>query len=417
MDEIQLRRGGRFLQRIDDPQEARALGVPHSANNAWKIADEFVAMEKCKQSLRDKDPAHSRSAITAAHDPWKKSEADHTSANSVFSHLLQGAASIQTAAPTSMAVTNHPVQPYGDELHQARISTSSLSRYSDGVSSASNPIAAECNRRISGGLLPAVAGSNFEPTSNRAAIQNLLLLQQASLPLSNQQYQHLQLPDQRLQFQLARLQHDRLMENLSRSDTAIPLPTASILQSYQGSRSQSSHPTSLTFDWQAHGRPTFAGTSNFNINPPVVPLGDQFGNIPSAFSAAALPGFSVFGSQGGSNTVQPSLRDYLHGNPLSISNETLRRALLLQQLEQQMPPAVTTTNDSAIDRSLPDHESRIVFSRSTSLGTEGAMVHRGEQFQPSERGGRHRRYTSTTSSDEEKSPSASDGSKRARHCE
>jgi len=57
VDEI-ASRGGRFLRGIDDPTEARELGVPQGAK-AWKIVKLSVAMEKAKQALRDKDPISS----------------------------------------------------------------------------------------------------------------------------------------------------------------------------------------------------------------------------------------------------------------------------------------------------------------------------------------------------------------------
>jgi len=46
---------GRFLRKIDSIEEARELGIPEHVVEAWKEADEAVALEKIKQTLRDKD--------------------------------------------------------------------------------------------------------------------------------------------------------------------------------------------------------------------------------------------------------------------------------------------------------------------------------------------------------------------------
>ena len=54
VDEIH-RRGGRFLQKITDPGEARSLGAPEG-QASWKVVAEDVAVEKAKQALRDKYP-------------------------------------------------------------------------------------------------------------------------------------------------------------------------------------------------------------------------------------------------------------------------------------------------------------------------------------------------------------------------
>ena len=53
LEEIQLRHRGRFLRRINNPAEARALGVPEGVAKVWVLADYSVALEKCKQALRD----------------------------------------------------------------------------------------------------------------------------------------------------------------------------------------------------------------------------------------------------------------------------------------------------------------------------------------------------------------------------
>jgi len=52
-------RGGRFLRRIDSPAEARHVGVPEGITAAWIEVDLAVALEKAKQTLRDKEPARS----------------------------------------------------------------------------------------------------------------------------------------------------------------------------------------------------------------------------------------------------------------------------------------------------------------------------------------------------------------------
>jgi len=64
IDEIE-RRGGRFLRRIDDPQEARTLGVPQGVK-AWKLAEFSTAMEKCKQALRDREPTGATSLSSSS---------------------------------------------------------------------------------------------------------------------------------------------------------------------------------------------------------------------------------------------------------------------------------------------------------------------------------------------------------------
>lgn len=53
LDEIN-RRGGRFLRKVDNRAEARALGVP-PGEHAWVVANEAEVIEKVKQALRDRD--------------------------------------------------------------------------------------------------------------------------------------------------------------------------------------------------------------------------------------------------------------------------------------------------------------------------------------------------------------------------
>jgi len=48
-------RNGRFLRKIDSVEEARALGVPAGVRQAWRLADDTVALEKVKQTLRDRE--------------------------------------------------------------------------------------------------------------------------------------------------------------------------------------------------------------------------------------------------------------------------------------------------------------------------------------------------------------------------
>lgn len=52
LDEIH-RRQGRFLRRINNPADAKSLGVPEGVRAAWSFVDVAVALEKCKQALRD----------------------------------------------------------------------------------------------------------------------------------------------------------------------------------------------------------------------------------------------------------------------------------------------------------------------------------------------------------------------------
>ena len=54
MQEI-ANRNGRFLRKIDSVEEARALGVPVGVRQAWRLADDTVALEKVKQTLRDRE--------------------------------------------------------------------------------------------------------------------------------------------------------------------------------------------------------------------------------------------------------------------------------------------------------------------------------------------------------------------------
>jgi hypothetical protein len=47
-------RGGLFLRKIDSPEEATHLGVPHHVETAWTAADEKTVLLKIKQALRDR---------------------------------------------------------------------------------------------------------------------------------------------------------------------------------------------------------------------------------------------------------------------------------------------------------------------------------------------------------------------------
>jgi hypothetical protein len=51
--------GGRFLRRVESPDEAEELGTAETSK-AWVIADEAVAMEKIKQALRNKEESSSQ---------------------------------------------------------------------------------------------------------------------------------------------------------------------------------------------------------------------------------------------------------------------------------------------------------------------------------------------------------------------
>ena len=54
MQEV-AKRKGRFLCKIETAEEAREVGVPQDVEEAWKVVDFSVALEKTKQTLRDKE--------------------------------------------------------------------------------------------------------------------------------------------------------------------------------------------------------------------------------------------------------------------------------------------------------------------------------------------------------------------------
>lgn len=56
INEIQ-RRGGRFLERVKDKSVRTALGLVDDETKLWALAPDDAVVEKCKQALRDKDPA------------------------------------------------------------------------------------------------------------------------------------------------------------------------------------------------------------------------------------------------------------------------------------------------------------------------------------------------------------------------
>lgn len=64
--EILAARGGSFLRKIDDPAEARDLGVPADTTNAWTYVSEDVAMKKVKQALRGSGISFSEDGESAA---------------------------------------------------------------------------------------------------------------------------------------------------------------------------------------------------------------------------------------------------------------------------------------------------------------------------------------------------------------
>jgi hypothetical protein len=52
--DVIVHRQGRFLRKVDSPEEAIKLGVP-KGTQAWVLADNDTILEKVKQALRDKD--------------------------------------------------------------------------------------------------------------------------------------------------------------------------------------------------------------------------------------------------------------------------------------------------------------------------------------------------------------------------
>jgi hypothetical protein len=49
------RRNGRFVRKVDKPEEVKALGIPEGTQ-AWVLANSDAVLEKVKQALRDKGP-------------------------------------------------------------------------------------------------------------------------------------------------------------------------------------------------------------------------------------------------------------------------------------------------------------------------------------------------------------------------
>ena len=95
------RRNGRFLRKVEDPQETSALGVPEGVT-AWRIVDPTVALEKAKQALRDPPSAAAASPYTPGHNPrpTRTLTASDTTATARTS-----AAASAAAAPLA---ANHP---------------------------------------------------------------------------------------------------------------------------------------------------------------------------------------------------------------------------------------------------------------------------------------------------------------------
>jgi hypothetical protein len=50
-----VRRNGRFVRKVEKPEEAKALGIPEGTQ-AWVLANSDAVLEKVKQALRDKGP-------------------------------------------------------------------------------------------------------------------------------------------------------------------------------------------------------------------------------------------------------------------------------------------------------------------------------------------------------------------------
>jgi hypothetical protein len=48
-------RNGRFVRKVETPEEAKALGIPEGTQ-AWVLASSDVVLEKVKQALREKSP-------------------------------------------------------------------------------------------------------------------------------------------------------------------------------------------------------------------------------------------------------------------------------------------------------------------------------------------------------------------------
>jgi len=116
VDEI-ASRGGRFLRGIDDPTEARELGVPQGAK-AWKIVKLSVAMEKAKQALRDKDPI---SSFPAAVMPTSSLGVPLFASSAPWPNNLSVGQSSSTGAALDTSAVNPAILAYLLQQDQNRV--------------------------------------------------------------------------------------------------------------------------------------------------------------------------------------------------------------------------------------------------------------------------------------------------------
>jgi hypothetical protein len=66
-------RNGRFVRKVETPEEAKALGIPEGTQ-AWVLASSDVVLEKVKQALREKSPHDAEDCqSTTPHDKTEES--------------------------------------------------------------------------------------------------------------------------------------------------------------------------------------------------------------------------------------------------------------------------------------------------------------------------------------------------------
>lgn len=72
---------GRFLRKVEDPEEALKLGVSVNDESVWVIADDAVTLQKVKQALREKTYVPSKITTTTKDDTLPKSSTKAVSGN------------------------------------------------------------------------------------------------------------------------------------------------------------------------------------------------------------------------------------------------------------------------------------------------------------------------------------------------
>ena len=324
-------------------------------NSAWKIAEESLAIEKCKQTLRDKDPPPPQSGTRPTQNTSTVSGTDNL--------LSQG----QTAAiDQPRALSSQRSQPISFPI-------SITSRWGGGGSANIPTMAANFGYRLSGGVSPTCATSTIDGPLNLEALRNLQ--QQASFPSLGHRSPNLQLQNSRrqLQLELARLQQDRLLQILARAVPTNPLPAGSFAaQLDREHASWSSRPMNINLDRPSGGRPFVAEIMLDNNNP----HGESFSNslaglypLDRTALSATLPGFSGFDTRGDDNNiVSRILSNYAvwDADPLSMANEeSIQHARLLHHLGQQLP-TLGTANESVTAGYL--HDQSLIASLRLSRG-------------------------------------------------